>query len=386
VESLQGILALRRPTIAVLAVDRLDNNNLAVIDALTHNQAPPATVLVGSASERVLASARRAAEARGLHILGVLSRPLDALYIERLLTPKLAVAPPISRAELEGAISGLELTLVYQPKLALTADAVTIQGVEALVRWQHPRRGLLLPGMFLRSVEEYGLMPQLTDCVITEAVRQGAQWRSRGCDLEIVVNLSTRLVQDREFPERLAVLLRENDFPPPKLIFDVTESLGAAHQTLLLDVFTRLRILGVGLSLDNFGTGSTALSDLYKLPFSEIKVDHSLIADVAQEREARLIVKAIVDLARRLRLPSCAAGVETRQALEFVRHVGFDMAQGRLFSEPVPAADVEQMFRAWPSKGPAATGSWCAPKPLDFETSMKTHRALRAWSNQDISS
>jgi EAL domain-containing protein (putative c-di-GMP-specific phosphodiesterase class I) len=129
-----------------------------------------------------------------------------------------------------------------------------------------------------------------------------------------------------------------------------------------------------------------ALSDLYKLPFSEIKVDHSLIADVGQEREARVIVKAIVDLARKLRLTSCAAGVETREAVEFVRQAGFDMAQGRLFSEPVPAAEVQQMFEAWPTTGPAATGSWCAAKPLDFEGSMATSRSLRARSRQDITS
>jgi EAL domain-containing protein (putative c-di-GMP-specific phosphodiesterase class I) len=162
--------------------------------------------------------------------------------------------------------------------------------------------------------------------------------------------------------------------------------LGAQHQTLLLDVFTRLRILGVGLSLDNFGTGSTALTDLYRLPFSEIKVDQSLTADVSREREARVIVKAIVDLAHTLGLTACAAGVETRQEMEFVRNVGFDMAQGRLFSEPVLPPDVEQMFRAWPSTGPAATCSWRAATPLDFEGSMTTHRSLRARSKLDTSS
>jgi EAL domain-containing protein (putative c-di-GMP-specific phosphodiesterase class I) len=386
VETLHEILALRRPTIAVLALDRPDNNNLAIIDALTQTQARPATLLVGSLSARLLTSARRSAEARGLPVVGVALRPLDAPEVERLLTPHLAVAPPIAVEEIEAAIANHELTLLYQPKVAVTADAVRLQGVEALVRWQHPRRGLLQPLTFLRSVEQYGLMPQLTDFVMMEAVRQGAQWRAAGCNLEIVVNLSTKLVQDREFPERLAVLLRENDFPPPMLVLDVTESLGLTHQSLLLDVFTRLRILGVGLSLDNFGTASGALTDLYKLPFSEIKVDRALLADVAGEREARLIVKSLVDLAHKLRLTACAEGVETRQMFEFVRNVGFDTAQGRLFSEPVPAAEIERMFVTWPSAGPAASGSWRAATPLDFEGSMSTHHSLKARPRRDTAS
>jgi EAL domain-containing protein (putative c-di-GMP-specific phosphodiesterase class I) len=256
---------------------------------------------------------------------------------------------------------------------------VKVQGVEALVRWQHPRRGLLHPRHFLHAIEDHGLMSALTDFVLTEAVRQAAQWRAHELPLDIIINLSTRLVEDRDFPERLAVLLRENDFPPPQLILDVTESSCALDQNLVLDVFTRLRILGVGLSMDNFGTGSSALTELYRMPFSEVKVDHSLIADVPREREARVVVKAIAKLAHSLRLSVCAEGVETRQMLEFVRSAGFDTAQGRFFSEAVPAGEVEQIVRGWPAAGPSSTGSW-KTKALNFDGSVTTTntRALRA--------
>jgi EAL domain-containing protein (putative c-di-GMP-specific phosphodiesterase class I) len=378
VEKLQEVLAVRRPTIAVLAVDQVDTNYLAVLDALADHDVRPVTLLVGCIGPRILASAKRAAETRRLAVLGVDSRPLDVIAVERLLTPHLSVGPPIARVELEQALVEHEFVLLYQPKLAIAAGATQIQGVEALIRWRHPRRGLLQPRHFLDAVENLGLMSQVTDYVMMEAVRQGGQWRATGVPLEIIVNLSTKLVQDRGFPERLAILLRENEFPPHQLILDVTETLRVEDQNLLLDVFTRLRILGVGLSLDNFGTGLSSLTELYRMPFSEIKVDHSLIADVAREREARVIVKAIVDLAHTLRLSVCAEGVETRQMLEFVRGAQFDTAQGRFFSEPVLAADVERIIGTWPSAGPAATGSWCAAEPLDFDGSMKTHRALRA--------
>ena len=332
-ENMRQILAVRRPTIAVLAVDGVDASCLAVLDALANSDARPTTLLVGAASPRVLMSVKRVAESRGLRVLGAYPRPLDELVIERILAPHLAVPPPISSEELQQAIAEEELTLVYQPKLTIGPGALQIQGVEALIRWQHPRRGLLLPHHFLGAVETCGLMSQLTDFVMTQAVRQAGQWRTRGLSLEIIINLSTKLVQDREFSERLAVLLQENDFPPQQLIFDVTESPTVADQNLVLDVFTRLRILGVGLSLDNFGTGLSSLTELYRMPFSEIKVDHSLIADLAREKDARVIVKTIVDLAHALRMTACAEGVETRQILEFVRRAGFDAAQGRFFSE-----------------------------------------------------
>jgi EAL domain-containing protein (putative c-di-GMP-specific phosphodiesterase class I) len=368
----RDVLASRRPTIAVLAVERIDADCLAAFQESSHRGVRPATLLVGAVNARVLASARRSAEARGLWIVGVARRPIDGSAAEQLLTQYLSAPPPISRAELEQALAEHELTLQYQPKLAINSDTLKFQGVEALVRWQHPRRGLLAPRHFLPAVEEYGLMGSLTDFVLAEAVRQAGRWRAGGLPLELVVNLSPKLVQDRAFPERLAVLLTEHEFPPRQLIFDVTESPSTQDRDLMLDVFTRLRVLGVGLSLDNFGTGLSSLTELYRLPFSEIKVDHSLIADVVSEREARVIVQAIANLGKTLQLAVCAEGVETRQMLDYIQRVGFDSAQGRFFSDPVQAEDIERIVKVWPTFGPAATGSWRALTPVEFEGSSPT--------------
>ena len=375
-EALRELLAIRRPTLAVLAVDRSDTDCVALMNILAHAHVRPATLLVGESSARVMASIKRAAEARGLAVIGVLARPLEISRVEEILTLRLAVAPPIPRAELEQALGESQLALVYQPKLAITGNTARIMGVEALVRWQHPRRGLLQPGQFLGAVEDYGLMAPLTDFVMTEAVRQASQWRAAGIVLEITVNLSTELVRDRGFPERLAVLLQEYDFPAPHFVLDVTEVADPAGQHLLLDVFTRLRILGVGLSLDNFGTGQSSLTGLYRMPFSEIKVDHTLIADVAREPDARVIVKAIINLAHGLGLAACAEGVETAQMLDFVRSAGFDSAQGRLFCEPVAAAEIPNIVRGWPNSGPAAMDSWRVAKSHDFDGATTKMRTL----------
>jgi EAL domain-containing protein (putative c-di-GMP-specific phosphodiesterase class I) len=357
-EGLQEILSTRHPTIAILAVDSFDVDGLAMLRSLAQEVAQPATLLIGAVHARVLAGARRTAETQGLRVIGAATRPLDPVAIELILMPHLKHAPPIALDELERALTEHELILEYLPKIDIRAEAPRMQGVEALVRWQHPRRGLLYPRQFLGPIEDHHLMARLTDFVMTEAVRQASQWRALGLPLEMVVNLSPHLITDREFPERVAVLLRENEVPAQQLVFDVTEAPSIETRDLMLDVFTRLRILGVGLTLDNFGTGVSSLTELYRLPFSEIKVDHALIADVVRVREAALIVQAIANLAHTLELVVCAGGIESREMLEFVRSAGFDTAQGRFFSGPVKPAEIERLVGTWPCSEAAGTGRW----------------------------
>jgi EAL domain-containing protein (putative c-di-GMP-specific phosphodiesterase class I) len=165
--------------------------------------------------------------------------------------------------------------------------------------------------------------------------------------------------------------------PADQLVLDVTEATPAMDRDLMLDVFTRLRIQGIGLSLDNFGTGMSSLTELYRMPYSEIKVDHSLIADVTREPEAMLIVEAIVDLAHTLQLTVCAEGVETRQMLEFARKRGIDTAQGRFFSGPVEASDVERIASAWPVFVPGSTGTWRPVQSTDPDSRTSNLRRFQ---------
>ncbi|MDB6106418.1 MAG: hypothetical protein JWO52_6417 [Gammaproteobacteria bacterium] len=376
-ESVNEILAIRHPTLAVLAVDRIEASGLALLRAFSDRPIRPTVFLVGSLDPRVLGTLKRAAASRGLQVIGALTRPLDAVELEKLMTAYLTAPPPIPREELEQALGASELTLHYQPKMALSCDELRIQGVEALVRWRHPRRGLLYPRHFLPAVEEYDLFSRVTDFVMAEAVRQVGQWRARELPLEMVVNLSPVLIRDRAFPERLACLLREHEVPADQLVLDVTEATPAMDRDLMLDVFTRLRIQGIGLSLDNFGTGMSSLTELYRMPYSEIKVDHSLIADVTREPEAMLIVEAIVDLAHTLQLTVCAEGVETRQMLEFARKRGIDTAQGIFFSGPVEASDVERIASAWPVFVPGSTGTWRPVQSTDPDSRTSNLRRFQ---------
>jgi EAL domain-containing protein (putative c-di-GMP-specific phosphodiesterase class I) len=355
---LDSLLSIRHPTLAVIAVDGIDSDGLKLLSMLAQHEARPATLLVGNQDERVLAGVQRMAAARGLPVIGVRQRPLAEGDVEQLLLDHVIAPLPITRAELEQALAEQEFLLEYQPKVSLGSSDMQIIGVEALVRWRHPRRGTLLPRHFLSAVEQHGLLMALADFVITEAVRQIGAWNNLGIRLEIAVNLSPRLVRDRAFPDRLAALLREYDVPPAQVTLDVTETAGAQDRELIQDVFTRLRVMGLGLSLDNFGTGLSSLSELYRTPFSEIKVDRLLLEDALRERDAELVVRAVVGLAHQLRLKVCAEGVETAQALEFIRSAGFDTAQGRLFSEPVDTSRIEALLAKLAHAQTAGTGVW----------------------------
>lgn len=374
---LVDILALRTPTIAIISLDSSNADGIAVLKLLAAQGLRPGTIFIGSVPERVLASARRAAWSMGIPVVGACGRPLDLLRIEQLVLGQLRAMPLPPREELEQALAEHELILKYQPKVCLAGQRPSVSGAEALVRWQHPRRGVLQPRHFLEAFEHHGLAARLTDFVMTEAIRQAGIWRAHGHVLELVVNLSPRLVRDRAFPDRLLAILNEQEVPAGQVTLDVTEAGSGDDRDLLIDVFTRLRISGVGLSLDNFGTGLSSLTDLYRMPFSEIKVDSALIGEAAHEREAQLIVKAIADLAHVLDLKVCAEGVESRAILEFVLATGFDSAQGRLFCGPADADDVEKLVVNWPGAALSITGSWQPPAMVSEEEPTAT-RKLRA--------
>lgn len=342
---LQLVLAARRPSVSLIALDKRALSAASVLRELSQCAPPPTVILLGHIDERLLASARRLARTHGLTVAGALPRPFESDAAERLCAPHLGAPPPIPRDELERALLEHELFLLYQPKMTIHADRLSLQGVEAFVRWKHPRRGVLRPRQFLESLEREDLLAALMDFVLQEAVRQAGQWRERGLALQVAVNLSPRLVRDHEFPDRLGALLREHEVPADCIAIDVTEDT-QSDRGLVLDVFTTLRLLGIGLTLDNFGTGFSSLTELCQMPFTEVKIDGSLIDEVPQEREPSIIVRAIVELAHTLGLKACAAGVERPATLQYLREIGCDALQGRIVCDPTGAAEIERLAQA----------------------------------------
>ena len=247
--------------------------------------------------------------------------------------------------ELRRGIEQGELRVVYQPVVSL-ADG-TVMAVEALVRWQHPERGLVEPVEFISIAEESGLIGALGDWVLTAACRDGAAWQRRFPRAEpllVCVNTSPRQLANAAFPARVADIMGRHGLAPGSLALEITESVLMEEAHAPVTVLASLREYGLRLMLDDFGTGYSSLSYLKRFPLDVLKIDRSFVAGLGRDDEDSAIVAAIVQMAQTLGLTVIAEGVERQEQLDRLRELGCDRAQGRLIAEPMPAEQVEQLL------------------------------------------
>src|SRR3954452_5235667 len=240
--------------------------------------------------------------------------------------------------ELRHAIDNDEFTLHYQPKASLSTGDV--DGVEALVRWLHPERGMVPPDEFIPLAEQTGVIKPLTAWVLDAALAQCRAWRDSGLNLTVAVNLSVRNLLDAHLPEAIAGLLRTHELPPSALELEITESTIVADQVRALDVLTRLNAMGIGLSVDDFGTGYSSLAYLKDLPVRELKIDRKFVNNMTEDGDDAFIVRSTIALGRNLGLQVVAEGVETEAVWDQLALLGCDVAQGYYLTRPLPAADL----------------------------------------------
>jgi EAL domain-containing protein (putative c-di-GMP-specific phosphodiesterase class I) len=229
-----------------------------------------------------------------------------------------------------------QLRVHYQPKVCITNRAWSVTGIEALLRWDHPDYGLIYPEHFIGIAERNGLIAGLTDFVLQAVVEQISEWNRIGLNLNLCVNLSPTLVTDDDFPDRMLDFLRQRNVSPSQLTIDITETAALADPEPTFEIPTRLREKQFGLSLDDFGTGYSSLTQLYKLPFSEIKIDRSFGMELGHSEKVRTIVRAMIDLGHSLNFSVCCEGVESASALAFLQQAGCDSAQGYYIARPMP--------------------------------------------------
>ncbi|TFC05529.1 EAL domain-containing protein [Cryobacterium adonitolivorans] len=241
--------------------------------------------------------------------------------------------------ELRVALLDDQLVVHYQPKINLKTGHVT--GVEALVRWNHPSRGLLLPEEFLILVEESGQMAALTRIVLEKALDQAQLWQTHDRAMTVAVNLSSSSFVDIDLPERIAAMIDARQLSASTLILEITEDFLMADRERARTILTRLREGGVQIAIDDFGTGYSSLSYLRDLPIDEIKLDQSFVLPMGQDPRAAALVASTIDLAHSLGLRMVAEGVENSAAYDELVRYGCDHAQGFFMSGPVPAAELD---------------------------------------------
>lgn len=308
-------------------------------------------VLASSREVAIAKSVQHLGKALGLRVLGTLQKPLSAPALLEVLDcgtePTAGVAPagpPISvdEAALREAIESSQLVTHYQPQIELSTG--TVRSVEALVRWAHPRAGLIAPQYFIPLAERCGLIGPLTLRVINDAALQVARWRSEDLHLSVAVNLSPALLGHTRLVEEISSVTRAYEVPAQNLVIEVTET-GLFDQAAGLEVLTRLRLRGFGLSLDDYGTGYSSLQQLAQIPFTELKLDRSFVHGVAAHRKMQVMLRSAVAMARELGLATVAEGVELPDDLEFLRQCGCTFAQGWLFSRALPQDELTAWLR-----------------------------------------
>jgi diguanylate cyclase (GGDEF)-like protein len=295
----------------------------------------------------------------GTDIDTLLQRADVAMYMakethsgSRLYTPD---TDPNSRrrltllSDLRSAIENHHLILHYQPKADFRSGRIS--DVEALVRWVHPELGLVPPNDFIPLAERSGLIAPLTEYVLKEAIGRAADWRARGIDLRVAVNLSVRSLMDLDLPNRVAEMLLDADLPASFLALEITESTVMADPVRAMRVLQPLADMGVRLSIDDFGTGYSSLAYLRQLPISELKIDRSFISAMTTSENDAVIVRSTVEMAKNLGLETVAEGVETPEEEAALERLGCDYLQGYLLSRPLPADELEvalpELERIW---------------------------------------
>jgi EAL domain-containing protein (putative c-di-GMP-specific phosphodiesterase class I) len=246
--------------------------------------------------------------------------------------------------DLRRAVDRQELELYFQPKISL-ADGRLV-GMEGLLRWRHPERGLLGPGDFLCMAEQTYLMRAITHYVVDAALAQAAEWWRAGLPVQLAINLSGRDLFDMTLTETIATGLVKHEVPARLLQLEITERILTAEPAYAADTIEAIARLGVPLSLDDFGTGYSSLVRLKRLPVEEIKIDASFIQRIADSSDDAVIVRSIIDLVRTLGLRSVAEGVEDAHTAQLLREMRCESAQGWFFGRPMDAATATAWLRS----------------------------------------
>lgn len=313
-------------------------------------------VILASGVEEALARAVMTM-ARGLNldIAGYLRKPVTPEGLRELVQRQMArrVAAPlrkmrpvhVSAEELRQAIEARQFVPYFQPRVAAADGSTT--AVEALIRWQHPERGLIPPGAFIPLADSTGLIDGITDIVLEKSMKWSRRWRDAGIDIAISVNLTENALMRPDLPVRVATLADQYRVARDRIILEVPEAEAVTEAPEPLATLARLRLMGFGLSIDDFGTGMATSEQLAQIPFSEVKIDQSLVTGVYDQPQFFGVLEYSMHLAKSLNLKTVAEGVESKADWDLLKELGCDEMQGFHIARPMPGAEIEGWAQGW---------------------------------------
>jgi len=341
-------ISLHNPDVIVLDLQMPEMDGIQVLRSLADKKIRAGILLVTGMDERTMAAAEQYGKSKGLLVLGALQKPfMPEDLLEKLRSARSATGP-LTPGDLAQAIENDQLLVYYQAIVRRFADSTwDIGSMEALLRWDHPERGILTPDAFLEMGEKSGLIGALTDFVLQRGIEQLKGWQAKRLNLGLRINIAASLINDIEFPDRLEQLLAEQELDPSALTLEITETAMLGQHPDTFDILTRLRVKNINLAIDDFGIGYSSLTQLFRMPFNEMKIDKSLMLRIPQSKEAKIMVETLVELAHKLNLTACAEGVETPEALDFLNSISCDSAQGFLISRPLSPENVPSVIDRW---------------------------------------
>lgn len=347
-EQFKDQLSRLSPALIVLDLQMRGTDGVEILRYLGDNRVSAGILLVSGMDRRTIAAAEQYGSTRGLRMLGTLQKPFTAEELLDKFNHVKAATQPLTSSDLQKALERDELSVHYQPTIRRFADGSwDVASMEALVRWNHPERGVLTPDAFIAMSEQQGLGRRLTDYVLQRGVEEMKGWHAAKLHVGLRVNVPAILITDVDLPDRLEAVLAEHEIDPSALTIEITETAMLDRHAVTYDILTRMRVKNINLAIDDFGIGYSSLTQLFDMPFNEMKIDKSLVLRVPHSGEAKIMVEALVELAHKLSLTVCAEGVENKETLEFLASISCDFAQGFYIAPPVAPRAVPEVIRRW---------------------------------------
>lgn len=330
--------------IIICDLDMPEMDGIEFMRHLAQKDLAPSVIISSALESSLLSSVSKMAKENGIRLLGVIEKPIRLELLRSLLCKHTTVVPkpvgtPAQSFSLDEVLAGIshhQFEPFFQPKVALQDGRLL--GAEALARWRHPVHGVVAPYAFIPLLEQHAKIDELTMLMLEQSAQACHQWHLQGHDLSVAVNLSLVSLNNTGLVEDILNILKRADLSPRHMILEITETSAMTEAAAALEILTRLRMRGFGLSIDDYGTGFSSLKQLTRLPFTELKIDQIFVTGCASVPSNQAIIESSVGMASHLNLKTVAEGIETEADWAFLQTTACDIAQGYFIAKPMDGA------------------------------------------------